>query len=52
MKIACDICEKVENEDKTRKWISISVNDNTRYLFCEKCERKFWNIFNNEKSEE
>lgn len=40
MKIACDICEKVESENKARNWMSISVNGHTQYLFCEKCEKK------------
>ena len=45
MKIACDICEKVEDEDKAKRWLGITVNGHIRYLFCEECEKKFWNIF-------
>ena len=46
MKIACDICEKVEDEDNARRWLGITVNGDIRYLFCKECEKKFWNIFN------
>lgn len=46
MKIACDICEKVEDaKDISKKFLSITVNGNSRYLFCEECEKKFWKIF-------
>lgn len=45
MKIACDVCEKVEDECKTNDWLGIVVNGRTKYLFCEECEKKFWKIF-------
>lgn len=41
MKIACDICEKVEDGDKAKKWLGITVNSSSRYLFCEECEKSF-----------
>lgn len=45
MKVACDVCEKVEDGKIVDKWLSITVNGNSRYLFCEECEEKFWKIF-------
>lgn len=52
MKVACDICEKVEDADRASNWLQVNTRC-SKFLLCDKCEDKFWNIFNkNEQKSE
>lgn len=44
MKVACDICEKVEDEYRASEWLQVNTKY-SKFLLCDKCEDKFWNIF-------
>ena len=44
MKVACDICEKVEDEYRASGWLQVNTKY-SKFLLCDKCEDKFWNIF-------
>ena len=44
MKVACDICEKIEDADRVSNWLRVNTSY-SQYLLCDKCEDKFWNIF-------
>lgn len=42
MKIACDKCEKVVHEDKTRDWVAIRTV-HSKYNLCPDCSNGFYN---------
>lgn len=48
MKIACDICEKIEDSDFIKDWLTVSTKF-AKFCLCEDCEKKFWALFDEKK---
>lgn len=51
MKIACDICEKVESTEQVKGWLTIKTN-NSHFVLCENCSDKFWKLFDKDTEEQ
>lgn len=43
MKVACDICEKIEDADRIKDWLSVRT-EVSKYLLCCECEKEFWKM--------
>lgn len=48
MKVACDRCLKIENEELIKyDWLKITTGNGYKYLFCSKCADVFRNTMFN-----